>query len=145
TMIRQRRGRSPHVLRSWAEALPFADQAFDAALAIFTMHHWRDRDAGVVELRRVARQQVVLFFEPLEMHDFWGLDYFPEARDLPTERNAPGEEILRSHLNVCEVQVVLVPWDCADGFGAAFWSRPERYLDPAVQAGMSWLALLSES
>ena len=25
---------------------------------------------------------------------------------------------------------------------AAYWARPEAYLDPAVQAGMSWLALL---
>jgi hypothetical protein len=25
-----------------------------------------------------------------------------------------------------------------------FWGRPEAYLDPEVQAGMSWLALLSE-
>jgi hypothetical protein len=29
-----------------------------------------------------------------------------------------------------------------DGFGTAFWARPEAYLDPEVQAGMSWLALL---
>ena len=37
---------------------------------------------------------------------------------------------------------VPVPRDCVDGFGAAFWARPEAYLDPDVQAGMSCLALL---
>jgi len=31
------------------------------------------------------------------------------------------------------------------GFGAAFWARPEAYLDPAVQAGMSWLAMLPDA
>jgi hypothetical protein len=40
---------------------------------------------------------------------------------------------------------VLVPHDCVDGFGAAFWRRPEAYLDPDVQAGMSWLAVLSDA
>ena len=35
-----------------------------------------------------------------------------------------------------------VPIDCTDGFGAAYWGRPEAYLDPDVQAGMSWLAVL---
>jgi hypothetical protein len=43
---------------------------------------------------------------------------------------------------VHEVVPVLVPADCLDGFGAAFWARPEAYLDADVQAGMSWLALL---
>jgi hypothetical protein len=43
---------------------------------------------------------------------------------------------------VREVVEVLVPKDCTDGFGTAFWARPEAYLDPEVQAGMSWLALL---
>lgn len=39
---------------------------------------------------------------------------------------------------------MFVPIDCQDGFGAAFWARPEAYLEPKVQAGMSWLALLPE-
>ena len=35
-----------------------------------------------------------------------------------------------------------VPAGCLDGFTGAFWCRPEAYLDPAVRAGMSSLALL---
>lgn len=42
-----------------------------------------------------------------------------------------------------DVRPVLVPKDCSDGFGTAYWSRPEAYLDPVVQDGMSWIALLS--
>jgi len=37
---------------------------------------------------------------------------------------------------------VCVPVDCLDGFGIAFWARPDAYLDPQIRAGMSWLALL---
>lgn len=143
-MVAQRAARSPLVVRAVAEALPFADGAFDAALAVLTVHHWSSPAAGLQELARVARRQVVLFFEPLRTHTFWALEYFPEALDLPTEQDPPGEALLRSELRVREVRTVLVPHDCLDGFGAAFWARPEAYLDPDVQAGMSWLALLSE-
>ncbi len=141
-MIRQRRGRTGRVVQGIAESLPFPDRSFDAALAVLTVHHWSDREAGLAELRRVARCQVIFFFEPLVTHRFWGLEYFEEARNLPTERDAPSEELFRTCLDVREVRPVLVPPNCIDGFGAAFWSRPEAYLDPEVQAGTSWIALL---
>jgi SAM-dependent methyltransferase len=143
TMIAQRRGRSRLVVQGVAEHLPFPTQSFDAALAVLTVHHWTNREAGLAELRRVSRRQVVFFFEPLETHQFWGLEYFDEARDLAFEKNAPREELLRACLNVREVRPALVPNDCTDGFGAAFWSRPEAYLEPNVQNGMSWIACLS--
>ncbi len=142
TMLQQRQNRTRRVVRGFAEALPFADDAFDVAMAVLTIHHWTDCPTGLRELRRVARRQVVFFFEPLHTHGFWALEYFPEAIDLPSEQDAPGEAVLRQVLDVREIRSVLVPRDCVDGFGAAFWARPEAYLDPAVQAGMSWLALL---
>jgi SAM-dependent methyltransferase len=142
-MVRQRRGRTRRVVRGVAEALPFPGGAFEAAMAVLTIHHWPDPEAGLAELARVSRRQVVFFFEPLRTHEFWALDYFPEALDVPSEQDAPGEEDIRRVLRVREVRRVLVPHDCRDGFGAAFWARPEAYLDPEVQAGMSWLALLS--
>jgi len=37
-----------------------------------------------------------------------------------------------------------VPWDCTDGFFAAYWRRPEAYLVPAVRASISGLALLDQ-
>lgn len=142
-MIDQRPPHRAPVVRAAAEALPFHDRRFDVAMAILTVHHWADPDAGLDELRRVSRRQVVFYFEPLVTHQFWAIDYFPAARDLPTEREPPDLALLSRHLNVIEVRQVLIPPDCSDGFGAAFWCRPEAYLDPDVQAGMSWLALLS--
>ena len=58
-MLGQRRDATPAV-RGVAERLPFADDAFEVAMAIFTVHHWSDRDAGLRELGRVARRQVTL-------------------------------------------------------------------------------------
>ena len=34
-----------------------------------------------------------------------------------------------------------VPADCTDGFFAAYWRRPEAYLDPGVRATISTFAL----
>lgn len=145
-MLAQRAGdRTPLVVNGVAEALPFLAGTFDVALAVLTIHHWSDLARGLTELRRVARRQVVFFFEPLSTHGYWALDYFPEALDLASEQQAPGEAELRTHLEVREAHRVAVPPDCTDGFGAAYWCRPEAYLDPEVQAGMSWLAQLSEA
>ena len=41
-MLAQRRVGAAPVVRAVAEALPFADGCFDAALATFTVHHWKD-------------------------------------------------------------------------------------------------------
>lgn len=141
-MLRQRAGRSSRIIRAVAEALPLPTDAFDASLSVLTMHHWHDVDAGLKELARVSRRQVVFFFEPLQTHNFWALDYFPEALDLPSERHPPGEATIAQTLELQQVRTVLVPADCQDGFGAAYWARPEAYIDPVVHAGMSWLALL---
>jgi SAM-dependent methyltransferase len=141
-MIAQRSGRPAPAVQGMAEALPFPSGAFDAGLAFLTVHHWSDLARGVAELRRVARRQVVFLFESSVTAGFWAIEYFPEALDVPTERDAPGVDRLGELLDVREVRSVPVPFDCTDGFGAAYWGRPEAYLDPDVQAGMSWLAVL---
>jgi hypothetical protein len=113
-------------------------------MAVLTVHHWADPGRGLREMARVADRHVVFFFEPMHTHGFWALEYFPAALSLPTEQHPPDEELIAAHLDLHEVRPVLVPRDCTDGFGVAFWARPEAYLDPDVQAGMSWLALLTD-
>ena len=144
-MIGQRRTGARFAVRGLAEALPFRDHSFDAALATFTLHHWTDLATGLRELRRVANRQVVLLFEPAESLKFWLVDYFPECLTLPSETGAPGVNDVREYLDVQSVSPVPVPADCTDGFAGAYWARPEAYLDPAVRAGISSLALLSSA
>lgn len=144
TMLAQRPAGAAPAVQGVAEHLPFRDREFDAVMAVLTLHHWSDLELGAAELRRVARRQVVFFFEPALSDRYWLVtDYFPDFVDLPTERRAPGEARLRELFTVQSVEVVPVPSDCTDGFGAAFWNRPERYLDPDVQAGMSCMAQLA--
>ena len=133
-MITQRTTGAGTSVRGVAEALPFRDQTFDAALATFTLHDWSKVAAGLNEMRRVAKRQVILLFEPSESLKFWMVGYFPESLALPSETGAPGVDDVRVHLNVHAVAPVPIPADCTDGFAGAYWRRPEAYLEPAVRS-----------
>ena len=130
------------VIQGVAEALPVRSASFDAAMASLTIHHWGDLDAGLRELARVADRQVIFMYDPTEVARFWAIEYFAEAMSVPSEADAPTPDRVAEVLRVVDVRPVPVPFDCTDGFGAAFWGRPEAYLDPDVQAGQSWLAQL---
>ena len=141
-MISQRKSGAAPAIRGVAEALPFRNQSFEAALAILTLHHWANLVGGLSELRRVASRQVILLFEPWVSWQFWLVEYFPECLSLPSEIRAPSMEDLRLRLDVQTVVPVPIPADCVDGFAGAYWHRPEAYLDPSVRAGISSLAQL---
>ena len=94
-------------------------------------------------MRRVAKRQVILLFEPWDSWQFWLVEYFPDCLSLPSEVRAPGVEDVQAHLDVHTVVPVPVPADCIDGFAGSYWRRPEAYLDPSVRAGISSLAQLS--
>lgn len=139
-MLEQRPAGSAPVVRGVAEHLPFPDATFDAAMASLTVHHWPDVGGGLREMRRVARRQVIFGFDAAEANRMWLLDYFGAGLGAPSEQNAPSVTDIALHLDVLDVQVVPVPADCTDGFGHAYWARPEAYVDPAVQASISLIA-----
>jgi len=140
TMIRQRRAGAAPCVRATAEALPFPDSAFDAAMAILTIHHWSDWRRGLGEMRRVARRRIVLLtFDP-EASDFWlWRDYVPALLDLD-RRIMPSLADMAEALGPFEAAPVAIPHDCVDGFLGAYWRRPEVYLDPAARRSMSSFA-----
>jgi SAM-dependent methyltransferase len=143
-MIAQRGPGAAPVARGVAEHLPFRDGAFDAALAIFTLHHWTDWRAGIAEVRRVAGRLVMLTWDPEVQDDFWlAAEYLPEVLHGewdygPTPTFAEIDDVLGG----IRVETVPIPADCVDGFFACYWARPEAYLDPMVRAGISCFALL---
>jgi SAM-dependent methyltransferase len=143
TMIAQRPPGAAPAVRAFAEALPFRDATFDAALAIFTVHHWRDTRRGLLELARVAARQVILSYDAVVERGFWLVDdYFPEIAALDDANRGYTSRAIARELDVRSVEPVLVPRDCVDGFMACYWCRPEAYVDPDVQAGISGIARL---
>src|SRR5437763_17221170 len=67
-MIAQRRPGSAPVVRAVAEQLPFAAGVFAGAMAVLTVHHWPDPDAGLAEVRRIDRGPVVVLPFAFEIH-----------------------------------------------------------------------------
>ena len=142
-MIAQRPTGAAPVVRARAEGLPFGDGAFDAALAILTVHHWDDPGRGLSEMRRIAATRVVIFTADIDVWARMWLvrDYFPEIAELDRRRFPPPEVIAHS-LGGGRILSIPTPGDCTDGFTPAFWKRPEAYLDPGIRAGMSSFAVI---
>jgi len=142
-MIAQRPEGSAPCIRAVAEALPFPDDGFDAAMALLSVHHWDRVAAGLAELNRVGvERRVVLTVDNRVLDDeFWLLrDYLPDlarrlrATDVPVDHVA---ELLGADV----VVPVPVPHDCTDGFLGAYWRRPSLYLDHRVRDAISPFAL----
>jgi SAM-dependent methyltransferase len=141
TMIRQRVKNSAPVVRVSAMNLPFSDDAFDAALAIFTVHHWPDQLRGLREMSRVAKLCVILTWDNAHNANWLTRDYFPEIIEQGQNICPPlalYEEAF-AQVDVCRLPV---PHDCSDGFLHAYWQRPEAYFDPGVRNAISAFATI---
>lgn len=94
-MIRQRPAGSAPVVQASAETLPFDDGSFDVAMAIITIQHWSDLEAGLAEMARVARQRIVILtLDPTPPADLWLRDYFPRVLEIHAAAMPPIEELI---------------------------------------------------
>ena len=149
TMRAQRPPSAVPAVDAAAEDLPFDDDSVDAAMATMTIHQWHDVRRGLRELRRVSRGPVVvLTVDAPALRDFWLCDYVPEVVAVEEARFPPVDavvEALTEGSAQVEVDVVDVPNDCVDGFGEAFFARPEAFLDPGVRSATSGLVLTDQA
>lgn len=121
-----------------SDNLPFTDGSFDASMASVTVHQWPDLARGLGEMRRVTRGPVVIMtFDPVPPEHWWMLDYAPELFEVEGHRMPAIADISADLGGTVEVRTVLIPIDCVDGFGQAFFGRPERILEPEVRRAMS--------
>lgn len=142
-MIAQRPDGAAPVIQACAEAVPLPDKSFDAATAFLTTHHWTDQRAGLREMKRLARLRCIFFDHDPAGLDFWLInDYFPDMRPLltPLLDMAAAREVF-GDLSIVPVPV---PHDCTDGFLAAYWRRPETYLDADARGAISFFAKLGD-
>lgn len=145
-MIAQRPKGAAPVAQGVAEALPLEDKSVDAAMGVFTIHHWDDLDAGLSEMRRVARKRIVLATIDAEINArVWTLaEYFPEAMALE-EEVMPSIASLEAGLPEARIEIVPMPSRCRDEFTSALWDRPEMFLEPAtLRASSLWHRLAPE-
>jgi len=137
-MIAQRPDGAAPAVQARAESLPFEANAFDAAMAILTVHHWADLQGGLAEMLRVARKRIVIVtFDPDPLRELWIVrDYFPEMVALKSD--ATSGRRLADELPRARNEVLPVPRNCTDLFFAALWGRPELFFDEAV-VGPMWV------
>lgn len=134
-MIRQRAPTAAKAVQASAENLPFDNKSFDASMAILTVHHWDDQEAGLREMRRVTRGPIVLLtFDPSVRP--WLTDYLPELAALD-DQQFPLMSDYQRWMGPVEIKPVMIPHDCSDGFLYAYWHRPAAYLHPLVRSGSS--------
>src|SRR3984957_14216793 len=93
TMRAQRPPDAAPVICARAEALPFDDDAVDAAMACVTIHHWESPEAGLSELRRVARGPVVVLTFDLDALPAWQLDFLAEGVAIELRRFPAIEDV----------------------------------------------------
>jgi SAM-dependent methyltransferase len=142
TMRAQRPAGAAPAMCARAEALPFDDDSLDAAMACVTIHHWEPPEAGLAELRRVARGPVVVFTFELDHLPAWQHQFLHEGLLLEQPRFPAIADVAEALGGRTRVESMPTPGDCSDGFFEAFWRRPEALLDPEVRGAQSMWALL---
>jgi SAM-dependent methyltransferase len=137
-MIAQRPYDAAPVIKTPVEELPLADRSVDAAMAILTVHHWQSVEAGLRELMRVVRDRIVIVTMDIDViAQLWIVrDYLPELLVQHAAR-FPTIDRLCELLPNMKSEVLPVARECQDGFMAAFWARPEAYLDPTTRVATS--------
>jgi len=141
-MIAQRAADCAPAVRALAEALPFRDDAVDGAMAVISLHHWDDgREAGVRELRRIAKGPVVIVTYDAEVSgDMWLMrDYLTEVAELD-RRIFPPPETIAAWLGGATIAVLPIARNTPDWSLGSFWAHPERVLDPAARQATSGFA-----
>ena len=137
-MRAQRPSSLPVAVDATAEALPFADASFDAAMTTFSVHQWQNLAAGLREVRRVTRGPVVvLTCDPDLLDQFWLIDYAPEVIATEARRYPTLAVLARGLGGQLTTRIVPLPLDCTDGFNEAYYGRPEHLLDAQARLSCS--------
>ncbi len=143
TMRAQRPPGAAPAIGARAEALPLDDDSVDAAMACVTIHHWHPMEAGLAEMRRVARGSVVVFTFDLGHLPAWQQHHLAEGLEIERPRFRSLEAVAAALGGRTRIERFPTPADCTDGFFEAFWNRPEQLLDPEVRGAQSIWPLLA--
>jgi hypothetical protein len=81
-----------------------------------------------------------LTFDGDALSDFWLADYVPDVIAVDRGRFPAIDHVTATLGGRSTVLAVPIPLDCSDGFGEAYYGRPEAFLDPDVRAAQSgWI------
>ena len=137
--------------KSFVELLPFDDKVFDGATAMFTFHHWKDKQKGLQELFRVLKPKsrlVFLSFTPEQLFNYWHMHYFPEmmrrSAAIVPEREEMITMLSQAGFSDVFTENYFVHDELTDHFFYSNKRKPEKYLDPEVRNGISSFTAFSD-
>jgi SAM-dependent methyltransferase len=139
------RSRAP-AIRAAADSLPLRDGSVDAAMTILSLQHWdKGRERGVRELRRVAREAVVILtYDAAVSGEMWLMaEYLPEVADLDHAIFTQPEQIAVWLGGEVSIEPVLLSRDTPDWMLGSYWAHPERVLDAGARAATSGFARMA--
>lgn len=112
-----------------AQALPFPEASFDAAILVAMLHHVDDPGAALAEARRVVRpggRVALAVFTREDAEDLWLLDCFPVSRAWIRSSHPRRDELLAELPGARPLPLTLE--DVQDGSLAALAGRPDLVL-----------------
>ena len=130
-------------IRASAGSIPLRDRSVDAAMAILSVHHWdEEREQGVRELRRVARDAVVILtYDATVSGAMWLMaDYLPEVAAMDVKIFPSPQQLAEWLGGSVRINTVPIPRDTSDWMLGSFWAHPERVLDANARAATSGFA-----
>ncbi|HEY7638327.1 MAG TPA: class I SAM-dependent methyltransferase [Steroidobacteraceae bacterium] len=142
-MAAQRPSHLAPAIRASADNLPLRDRSVDAAMALLSVHHWDEqRERGVRELRRVAREVVVILtYDATVSATMWLMaDYLPEVAALDFRIFPPPQQLAEWLGGDVQIETLAIPRDTPDWMLGSFWAHPERVLDADARAATSGFA-----
>ncbi len=153
TMLEQTKakGLDATFIHARAESLPINNEFFDGAMALFTLHHWSDKLAGLREVNRTLKpgaRMVFLTFTAEQMKGYWLNEYFPVMmkRSWELVPELPGmEELLNeSGFRIVATENYFVQDNLQDHFLYSNKRRPEQYLRPEIRQNASSFSAFCE-
>lgn len=137
--------------KAFAENLPFEDNSFYGATALFTLHHWSDKQQGINELYRILKPRgrvVFLSFTAAQMDGYWLAHYFPKmikrsGELIPTEHAMCGM-LAKAGFATTATEKYFVHEGLQDHFLYSNKHKPENYLDPGIRKGISSFAAFAD-
>lgn len=151
-MLKQARLKNPtsEIIQGSAENIPFPDNTFDGAIALFTFHHWLDKQKSLHELNRVLKpgsHLVFLSFTPEQLEGYWLCHYFPEMMktSMTIIPDLVGMEKILSEANfkIYQSEKYFIKDDLQDLFLYSGKHFPERYLNPVLRKNVSSFSAFS--
>ena len=103
----------------------------------YRSRHWSNRTEAFKEIKRVTTQRfVAVTWNPASKPYWLSADYFPEIHHVD-QAIFPSLQELAIAFPGMKFHSLPIPSDCIDGFTAAYWAKPEAYLDPIARQSMS--------